>query len=89
MFDPFSVIETEAVTEPPEGLEDSIQRADAATFWGFLAAAGLAQAGLFAASLGLMLAGFRGQGTLGGVLVGGGVVALALAGGIVRWHRRR
>ncbi|RXK51339.1 DUF7322 domain-containing protein [Halorientalis pallida] len=89
MFDPFSVVETEEVAEPPEGLSESIQRADAATFWGFLAAVGLAQAGLFAASLGLMLGGFRGQWTLGGLLVGGGLVAMALAGGIVRWHRRR
>ena len=89
MLDPFSVIETEERTEPAEWSADSIQRADAATFWGFLAAAGLTQVGLFAASLGLMFAGFRGQWTLGGCLVGGGFAALSVAGGIVRWYRRR
>lgn len=89
MFDPFGVIEDEEFTEPPEGVQDSIQHADAATFWGFLAAAILAQAGLFAVSIGLMFGGFRGQWTLGGLLVGGGLVALALTVGIVRWHRRR
>ncbi|AQL44055.1 hypothetical protein BV210_15695 [Halorientalis sp. IM1011] len=89
MFDPFGVIEEEDFTEPPEGLEDSISRADAATFWGFIAAALLAQAGLFAASLGLMYGGFRGQWTLGVPLVAGGLVAMGLATGIVIWHRRR
>jgi hypothetical protein len=89
MFDPLSVIEEESPAEPSTDLGDSMQRADAATFWAFLAAALLAQAGLFAVSIGLMFGGFRGQWMLGGPLVGGGLVALALTVGIVRWHRRR
>ena len=88
MLDPFSVMEAET-EELPDDFGDSIQRLDAATFWGFLAAAILAQAGLFAASIGLMFGGFRGQWGIGVPLVGGGVLAMALAGAIVWWHRRR
>jgi hypothetical protein len=89
MLDPFSVMEEESPAEPSTDLGESMQRADGGTFWGFLAAAILAQAGLFATSLGLMFAGFRGQWRLGGVLVAGGVVALGATVGIVWWHRTR
>jgi len=89
MFDPLSVIDEESPAEPSTELGDSMQRADAATFWAFLVAAVLAQAGLFAASLGLMFAGFRGQWALGGLLFAGGSVALGLAVGVTWWHRRR
>lgn len=88
MLDPLSEIHDEAVAPEPD-LDASIRRADAATFWGFLAAAVLAQAGLFAASLGLMLAGFRGQWALGGLLVGLGLLGVGTAVGIARWHRHR
>jgi hypothetical protein len=59
------------------------------TFRAWVVAFLLAQAGLFAASLGLLLAWFRGQLLLGGGLFVGGSVALLLTAGIVRWHRRQ
>lgn len=52
----------------------------------FVVLAVLVQAGLFAASLGVMLVAFRGQRRLGGALAILGVVALAIA---VALYRRR
>jgi len=87
VLDPFSIIEEES--ERPGEFQGTIQRADGATFWAFLAAVVLAQVGLFAASLGLMLVYFQGQSAIGGSLFVGGVIALALTVGIYWWHRTR
>ena len=54
-------------------------------FWGLVATLNL---GLFAAALGLMLVGFRGQWQLGGGVFLLGVAALAWAGVKYRQHRR-
>ena len=54
-----------------------------------MASALLAQVGLFAASLGVMLMTFRDQWTLGGGLFVGGVLALAVTAGIYVWHERQ
>ena len=87
-LDPFSVVEEEDPEFTGE-FQETMQRADGGTFWAFLAAALLAQVGLFATSLGLMLWWFRGQVALGGGLVVGGLVALVLTVAIYLWHRAR
>ncbi|WP_336002781.1 DUF7322 domain-containing protein [Halorientalis halophila] len=88
LIDPFSVMREDDDFDP-EDVQVSMERADAATFWGFLVAALLAQAGLFALSLGLMFGGFRGEWGIGVPLVAGGLVALGLTVAIVVWHGRR
>jgi hypothetical protein len=85
VFDPDSLLETDI--EPPGVLSESMRTAPEATLWAFLIAAVFAQAGLFGVSLGLMLAGFRGQWAVGGVLAAAGGVALLVAVAVERWHR--
>jgi hypothetical protein len=87
VLDPFSVVEEE--DELPPEFETSVRTLSAATFWAFVASALLAQAGLFAASLGLLLIVFRGQWTLGGGLLVGGVLALAITAAIYVWHEHQ
>lgn len=87
VLDPFSVVEEEE--ELPPEFETSVRTLSAATFWAFVASALLAQVGLFAASLGVMLMTFRDQWTLGGGLFVGGVLALAVTAGIYVWHERQ
>lgn len=87
MLDPFSLVAAEE--ERTGDLDIDVEALGSRTFTAFVAALLLAQVGLFAASLGLMLGYFRGQWTLGGALFLGGVAALVVTVGIVRWHRRQ
>jgi hypothetical protein len=87
-MDPFSMVATEDDDAPAE-LAEGVGSLSSATFRAFVAALLLTQAGLFAASLGFLLGWFRGQWTLGGALFVGGVAALLVTVGIVRWHDRR
>jgi hypothetical protein len=87
-MDPFSVV-VEEEDDSGERLAEGVGSLSSGTFRAFVAALLLAQGGLFAASLGLLLAGFRGQLLLGGGLFVGGTVALVATAGIVRWHGRR
>jgi hypothetical protein len=87
-MDPFSVV-AEDDDDAGEQLADGVGSLSATTFRAFVAAFLLAQGGLFAASLGLLLAWFRGQVLLGGALFVGGTAALVVTVGIVRWHGRR
>ena len=89
LLDPLSMLEEEEDPDFSAEFQETIERADSGTLWAFIAAVLLAQAGLFAVSLGAMLIWFRNQWTLGGGLVGGGGVALALTVGIYWWHRTR
>ena len=88
LLDPFSLPEEEDPEFSPE-FQETIERADSGILWAFIAAVLLAQAGLFAVSLGAMLIWFRNQWALGGGLVGGGAVALGLRGVIYWWQRTR
>lgn len=87
-MDPFSVVAEEDDTAG-EDLADGVGSLSSATFRAFVAGLLLAQAGLFAASLGLLLVWFRGQSFLGGALAVGGAAALLATVWIVRWHGRR
>jgi len=60
-----------------DSVEGSLTAIPVATLRAFLAVAALSQVGLFAVSLGAMLAGFRGQWALGGAVAAVGAVALA------------
>lgn len=84
MLDPFSLLEEE--TGPTEDLQESIQEIPRKTVWAFILAVLLAQAGLLAVSVGLMLVGFRGQWTVGGMLFSGGIFALIATVVVHRWH---
>lgn len=74
MLDPLSLLDEEF--DRSGEFQASITELPRETFWAFLGAVLLGQVGLFAASLGLMLAGFRGQLVIGGALFVGGVLAL-------------
>ncbi len=87
-MDPFSVV-VEEDDDAGERLAGSVGSLSSGTFRAFVVALLLAQAGLFAASLGLLLGWFRAQWLLGGALFIGGIVALAATVGIVRWHARQ
>jgi hypothetical protein len=87
MLDPFSLVAAEE--ERTGDLDVDVEALGGRTFTAFVAALLLAQVGLFAASLGLMLGYFRGQWALGGALVLGGTAALLVTVVIVRWHRRQ
>jgi hypothetical protein len=87
MLDPFSLVAAEE--ERTGDLDVDVEALGSRTFTAFVAALLLAQVGLFAASLGLMLGHFRGQWTLGGALFLGGAAALLVTVAIVRWHRRQ
>jgi len=67
-------------------LGDAVESIAPETLRAFVTVAVLVHVGLFAASLGAMLAAFRGQTALGGAVAAGGLLALALA---VRAYRRR
>jgi uncharacterized membrane protein YhaH (DUF805 family) len=85
VLDPFSVLDEE--NESVGDFQESIRRIPRRTFWAFILAVLLTQAGLFAVSLGLMLIGFRNQWTVGGALVSVGTLALLVTVLIYRWHR--
>jgi len=87
-MDPFSVV-AEEDDDAGEELAEGVGSLSTTTFRAFIVALLLAQAGLFAASLGLLLGWFRAQWLLGGALFVGGIAALAATVGIVRWHGRR
>ena len=74
--DPFADDDTE--------FEGSLSGIPVATLRAFLVIAILAQVGLFVVSLGAMLAGFRGQTTLGGGLAAVGALALLAAALVYR-----
>ena len=86
LFDPFEEDDDEAADRD---LQRSIGKISPATLREFVLLAVLVQVGLFAASLGLMLAAFRGQTLFGGALVGIGALALAFAAAVYLRRRRR
>jgi hypothetical protein len=83
VFDPLSLLDEEF--DRSGEFQASVEELPREVFWAFLGAVLLAQVGLFAASLGLMLVGFRGQLAVGGALFVGGILAL---GGTVVVYRR-
>ncbi|MFC4549270.1 MULTISPECIES: DUF7322 domain-containing protein [Halorussus] len=85
-FDPFDEDDDEAADRD---LRRSIGKISPVTLREFVLLAVLIQVGLFAASLGLMLAAFRGQDVFGGALVGIGALALALAAAVYLRRRAR
>jgi hypothetical protein len=85
VIDPFSLLDEEF--DPSEEFQGAVTELPREVFWAFLGAVLLAQVGLFAASLGLMLAGFRGQLVVGGTLFVGGVLALGGTFAIYYWVR--
>lgn len=70
-----------------DDLEDALKETSRSTLLAFITAAALVHVGLFGASLGAMLIGFRGQWLLGGALTVGGGFALVLA--VVSYRRYR
>ncbi|SIR58203.1 DUF7322 domain-containing protein [Natronorubrum thiooxidans] len=71
-------------------LEEAFSQGSRSTLLAFVMVAVLVHAGLFSASLGVMLIGFRSQWIVGGALAVGGVLALSLAVvGYRRYKRRR
>jgi hypothetical protein len=87
-LDPLSLVAEEEDSSSVD-LTSGVRTMSGETFYAFVGALLLAQAGLFATSLGLLLGWFRGQWTLGGGLVAGGVIALVATAAIVLWHGRR
>ena len=73
--------------EADADIEQSLGEIPRQTLLAFIVVGVLVHAGLFAAALGLMLVGFRGQWLVGGGLAVGGVLALAIA--VVRYRRYR
>jgi hypothetical protein len=72
-FDLLSGLSEEADTDPDFGLDgENVDSATAQHFWGAVVLANVAVAGV---SLGVMLIGFRGQWTVGGALILGGLLA--------------
>ena len=65
--------------EADRDLREGLANVSPETLRRFVVVAVLVQAGLFAASLGVMLAWFRGQRAVGGALVVGGAAALAIS----------
>ncbi|ELY51226.1 DUF7322 domain-containing protein [Natronorubrum bangense] len=62
-----------------DDLEEAFSEGSRSTLLAFIIVAVLVHAGLFSASLGVMLIGFRGQWVVGSALAIGGVLALGLA----------
>lgn len=85
IFDPFPFDEDESADD----LEASLEAISPSTLVAFIAVAGLVQFGLLVGSIGIMLVTFRGQWTIGGVLIGSGVGALLLAYVSYRRYRAR
>ncbi|PSP57127.1 hypothetical protein BRC82_00820 [Halobacteriales archaeon QS_1_67_19] len=73
--------------EADRDLRRGLRGASPETLRAFVLLAVVVQAGLFAASLGAMLAAFRGRRLLGGGLVVAGLGALAVAGALYRRRR--
>lgn len=71
-----------------DGRDGAIQQLPRETLFAFAGVLFFAHVGLFAASLGLLLVGFRGHWLLGGTLVGVGLASLWLTVRIYRWHER-
>jgi hypothetical protein len=88
-MDPFSMVAAEEEQDHAGAdLAEGVGSLDDGTFRDFIVALLLAQGGLFAASLGLMLWHFRGQGLLGGGLLAAGAVALVVTVVIVVRYER-
>lgn len=87
MLDPLSMLNEE--TNSTEEFQESIQEIPRETLWPFLLAVLLAQVGLFALSLGLMLIVFRNQWTIGSLLFFGGMFAVIATVGVYLYHRKR
>ena len=85
VLDPLSLLDEEF--DRSGEFQSSVTELPGEVFWAFLGAVLLAQVGLFAASLGLMLVGFRGQLLIGGSLLAGGTLALGSALALYRWVR--
>lgn len=73
--------------EADRDLRQALRDASPETLKAFVLLTVLIQAGLFAGSLGVMLVAFRGQWTVGGTLVVGGLLVLVLA--IVLYRKRK
>lgn len=85
-MDPFSPFEDE---EPDREFQETLRSISPETVLDFVLAVLLAHVGLFAGSLGLMLIWFRGQWEVGGALLAGGLLGLALTVAVYRRHRTR
>ena len=73
--------------EADRNLREGLADISPETLRRFVLVAVLVQVGLFAASLGVMLAWFRGQRAVGGALVVGGAVALVVSLAVYRRQR--
>lgn len=69
-------------------LREGLRDVSPETLRTFVLLAVLVQAGLFVGSLGVMLVAFRGQWALGGALLVGGLLVLALSVALYRKRRR-
>ncbi|AXR77168.1 DUF7322 domain-containing protein [Natrarchaeobaculum sulfurireducens] len=85
--DPFADGRTDTGSDGADDIEKTLGEIPRATLLAFIVVGVLVHAGLFAAALGLMLVGFRGQWLIGGGLAAGGF--LALFGAIVQYRRFR
>jgi len=89
--DPFSEDSFSGHASDPDrnaDIEAALEQSSPETLRAFLVVAVLVHAGVFATSVGAMLIGFRGQWTVGGTLVVGGLFAIGLAVVRYRWYRR-
>ncbi|PSO98404.1 MAG: hypothetical protein BRC53_05560 [Cyanobacteria bacterium SW_6_48_11] len=75
--------------EADRNLETGLREASPETLRAFVFLAVVLQAGLFAASLGVLRVAFRGQRLVGGALIVGGVFALGLSAVVYRRRRSR
>ncbi|WP_293031382.1 hypothetical protein [Natronococcus sp.] len=84
--DDLSPFEGDSSDDGSEELQEAFGEMSRETLLAFVGALFFAHVGLLAASVGLLLVAFRGQWVLGGAIVVGGIVALALTGWIYRWY---
>ncbi|OIB56063.1 DUF7322 domain-containing protein [Natrialba sp. SSL1] len=75
--------------EADEDIASTFESIDRSTLLAFVTVGVLVHGGIFAASLGAMLVGFRGQWVVGGSLAVAGVAALVLSVGIYRRYKAK
>ncbi|WP_049912435.1 DUF7322 domain-containing protein [Natrialba hulunbeirensis] len=73
--------------EADDDIAGTFESIDRSTLLAFVTVGVLVHGGIFAASLGAMLVGFRGQWVVGGTLAVAGVAALILSVGIYRRYK--
>ncbi|EMA35649.1 DUF7322 domain-containing protein [Halobiforma nitratireducens] len=87
--DPFGSGSDGSESEADDDIADALGSIERATLLAFVTVGALVHGGVLAASLGVMLIGFRGQWVVGGVLAAAGVGALALSVVVYRRYRVR